>query len=221
MKWKTENPAAYRVLELPKSEQMEFAKMEFLLGMVQKLFGVMDYSVAETGGLAGNRTASGIMTVVGEGNIKFDDMIRALQDTNEDLYDFIVLLNSENLDDNFIYQLTEQQENPFKTMNKSYWAGNYDYEAVGNSININRQIEQDRALLSYREFVNSLGKNPAISEQTMIDVTQNLLRAIDIRNVRLKSEEQIAQEKQQSQEMQQQLLLTQMQTEQAKAGGNA
>jgi hypothetical protein len=215
VKWKSDNPGAYRVLELPKSEQVEFAKMEFLLGMVQKLFGVMDYAVAETGGLAGNRTASGIMTVVGEGNIKFDDMIRALQDTNEDLYDFIVLLNSENLDDNFIYQLTEQQGNPFKTINKSYWAGNYDYESVGNSININRQIEQDRALLSYRETVNSYGRNPAISELTMLDVSKNLFSAIDIRNVRLKTEEEMAQDKAQAMQAQQQLLLTQ----QAKAGG--
>jgi hypothetical protein len=209
VKWKTENPAGYKVLELPKSEQIEFAKMEFLLGMVQKLFGVMDYAVAETGGLAGNRTASGIMTVVGEGNIKFDDMIRALQDVNEDLYDFIVNLNSDNLDDNFIYQLTEQHGNPFKTINKSYWAGNFDFESVGNSININRQIEQDRAVLAYNTTVNSFGKNPALNELTMLDVTKNLFSSIDVRNVRLKTEEELAQEKLQAQQMQQALLAAQ------------
>lgn len=210
VKWKTDNPAAYKVLELPKNEQMEFAKLQFMLGMVQKLFGVMDYAVGETGGLAGNRTASGIMTVVGEGNIKFDDMIRALQDVNEDLYDFIVMLNSENLDDDFIYQLTEQEGNPFKTINKSYWGGNYDYESAGNSVNINRQIEQERAILLYREAVNSLGKNPAISEQTMLDVTSNLFSAVDVRNVRLKTEEQMAQEKQQALAAQQQILQAQL-----------
>jgi len=219
VKWKTENPAGYRVLELPKSEQIEFTKMEFLLAMVQKLFGVTDYSLGTESTIASNRTATGIMTIVGEGNIKFDDMIRALQDVNEDLYDFIVMLNSENLDDNFIYQLTEQQGNPFKTINKSYWAGNYDYESVGNSININRQIEQDRAILSYREFINSLGKNPAISEETMIDVTQNFLRAIDVRNVRLKTIEQILQEKQQAQQMQMQIAQQQLAVEQQKMGG--
>ena len=221
VKWKTENPAAYRVLELPKSEQIEFAKMEFMLGMVQKLFGVMDYAVADTGGLAGNRTATGIMSVIGEGNIKFDDMIRALQDVNEDLYNFIVILNSDNLDDDFIYQLTEQQDNPFKTIQKSYWGGNYDFESVGNSININRAIEQDRAVLSYTTIMNSYGKNPAISEETMLDVTENFFRAIDVRNARLKPIEQIMQEKAQAQQIQQQLLLTQMQAQQQKAGANA
>lgn len=198
VKWKSDNPGGYKVLELPKSEQMEFAKIQFVLGMVQKLFGVMDYAVGETGGLAGNRTASGIMTVVGEGNIKFDDMIRALQDVNEDLYDFIVSLNSDNLPDDFIYQLTEQEGNPFKTIKKSYWGGNYEFESVGNSVNINRQIEQDRALLSYNTMINSLGKNPVISEETMIDVTQNFFSAIDVRNVRLKSIEDVMQEKQQA-----------------------
>ncbi len=215
VKWKTENPAGYRVLELPKSEQMEFAKINFLLGMVQKLFGVMDYAVADTGGLAGNRTASGIASVIGEGNIKFDDMIRALQDINEDLYEFIVNLNADNLDDDFIYQLTEQKENPFKSIQKSYWAGNYDYEAMGNSININRGIEQNNALLSYNTFANSYGKNPAISEETMSDITQNFLRAIDIRNVRLKPIEEMAQEKAKAQEMQSQALTMQAQTAQA------
>jgi len=202
VKWKTENPNGYRVLELPKNEQMEFAKLQFMLGMVQKLFGVMDYAVGETGGLAGNRTASGIMTVVGEGNIKFDDMIRALQDVNEDLYDFIVNLNSDNLDDDFVEKLTEQQGNPFKTLNKSYWAGNYDYESVGNSVNINRAIEQDRAILAYNTAVQSFGKNPALSELTMLDVSKNLFSSIDVRNVRLKTEEEMMQEKQQMQQMQ-------------------
>ncbi len=216
VKWKSDNPAAYRVLELPKTEQIEFAKMEFLLGMVQKLFGVMDYAVAETGGLAGNRTATGIMSVIGEGNIKFDDMIRALQDVNEDLYDFIVMLNADNLDDNFIYQLTEQQDNPFKSINKSYWAGNYDYESVGNSININRGIEQSNAVLSYNTAVNSYGKNPALNELSMLDITQNFFRAIDIRNVRLKSEEEMAQEKMQAQQIQGTALQLQAQEQQAK-----
>lgn len=216
VKWKSDNANTYRVLELPKSEQMEFAKINFLLGMVQKLFGVMDYAVADTGGLAGNRTASGIASVIGEGNIKFDDMIRALQDVNEDLYEFIVNLNADNLDDDFIYQLTEQKDNPFKSIQKSYWAGNYDFESVGNSININRGIEQQNAMLSYNTITNSYGRNPAISEQTMIDVTKNFFRAIDIRDVRLKTEEQMMQEKQQAQQAQEQLAQTQMQIEMAK-----
>lgn len=220
VKWKSDNANTYRVLELPKSEQMEFAKMEFLLGMVQKLFGVMDYAVSDTGGLAGNRTASGIASVIGEGNIKFDDMIRALQDINEDLYEFIVNLNADNLDDDFIYQLTEQKENPFKSIQKSYWAGNYDYEAMGNSININRGIEQSNALLSYNTVTNSFGKNPAISEETMFDVTENFFRAIDIRNVRLKSPEVMMQEKAQAQQMQAQLAETQKQIELAKINKN-
>lgn len=215
VKWKSDNPNTYRVLELPRSEQMEFAKMEFLLGMVQKLFGVMDYAVADTGGLAGNRTASGIASVIGEGNIKFDDMIRALQDINEDLYEFIVNLNADNLDDDFIYQLTEQNENPFKSINKSYWAGNYDFEAAGNSININRGIEQNNALLSYNTVTNSYGKNPAISEETMFDITQNFFRSIDIRNVRLKSPEVMVQEKEQAQAMQAQVADLAAQTQQA------
>ena len=218
VKWKTENPAGYRVLELPKSEQMEFSKLEFMLGMVQKLFGVMDYAVADTGGLAGNRTASGILSVIGEGNIKFDDMIRALQDVNEDLYDFIVNLNSDNLEDNFLYQLTEQQGNPFKSINKSAWGGNYDFESVGNSININRGIEQANAETSYNTMVNSYGKNPAVSEQTMIDVTKNYFMSKDIRNVRLKTEEQIQQEKAQAQQAQAAVLQAQAQAQQAKAG---
>ena len=37
VQWATDNPNAYRVLELPKNEQLEFTKIEFLLALVQKL----------------------------------------------------------------------------------------------------------------------------------------------------------------------------------------
>ena len=216
VKWKSENPGGYKVLELPKSEQIEFAKMEFLLGMVQKLFGVTDYSLGSESSIASNRTATGIRTIVGEGNIKFDDMIRALQDVNEDLYNFIVNLNSENLDDDFIFQLTEQEGNPFKAINKSSWGGNYDFESVGNSVNINREIEQERASFAYRTVLDSAEKNPAINEETIIVVTKNLFRAIDIRNVPLNTVENIKEQKEQGQAIQQQI--AQIQEALAKAG---
>lgn len=204
VKWKSDNPGGYNVLQLPKSEQMEFAKMNFLLGMVQKLFGVTDYAMPEKGSLASNRTYAGIATIVGEGNIKFDDMIRGLQDINEDLFEFIVNLNSEFLDDDFIYELTGQRDNPFKSIKKSFWAGNYDYESVGNSMNINRQLEQQVAAGAYRTAFESYGKNPAISELTMLDVTRNWLTSMDIRNVRLNTEQQVEQIKQTIQQKQEQ-----------------
>ncbi len=221
VKWKTENPNAYKVLELPKSEQMEFAKMEFLLGMVQKLFGVTDYSLGSDSSIASNRTATGIRTIVGEGNIKFDDMIRALQDINEDLYNFIVNLNSENLDDDFIFQLTEQGQNPFKSINKSSWGGNYDFESTGNSININREIEQERASFAYRTVVDSLGKNPAITEETMIFVTEHLFRAIDLRGVPLNTVEDIKQQQEQAKAQQQQIVEVQAAAAQSDAAEKA
>jgi hypothetical protein len=214
VKWKSDNPTAYRALQLPNAEQLEFSKLEFLLAMVQKLFGVTDFTPPPQ--MGAQRTATGIMTIVSELNIKFDDMIRALQDINEDLYEFIVFLNSENLEDEFMYRLTEQPGNPFKSINRAYWAGNFDFEAVGNSVNINRQIEQDRAILAYNTVVNSYGRNPALSELTLLDVTQNLFRAIDVRNIRLKTEEEIAQEKQQQLQIAQQQLQLQRDLEVAK-----
>ena len=60
------------------------------------------------------------MTIVGEGNIKFDDMIRALQDVNEELYDFIVQLNADLLDNEFVYYLTGA-ENPFRKNKRLGW----------------------------------------------------------------------------------------------------
>jgi hypothetical protein len=196
VEWKTSNPDGYKVLELPNNTAMEFQKMNFLLSMVQKLFGVMDYSQPDGGGLAANRTYGGISSVIGEGNVKFDDMIRALQDVNEDLFEFIVSLNAEFLDDDFIYQLTGDKENPFKSIRKAYWQGNFDYESVGNSSNINRQMEQQQAMANYTLVMNSFGKNPAISEQTMLDVTRNYFMSTDTRNIRLKPEQEIMQEKQ-------------------------
>ena len=191
--WPTDNPGAYKVIELPKSEQLEFSKMEFLLGLVQKLFGVTDYSLGSESSIASNRTASGIMTIVGEGNIKFDDMIRALQDVNEDLYDFIVQLNADLLEDEFVFNVTGSQDNPFKKITKKDWIGNFDFESAGNSININREIEQNRATLAYNTAINSFGKNPVITPEVMRQLTENFFRSIDMRNVKIPTMEELQQ----------------------------
>jgi len=213
VQWVSDNPGVYRVLELPKSEQLEFTKMEFLLALVQKLFGVTDYSLGQQSVISNNRTASGIMTIVGEGNIKFDDMIRALQDVNEDLYDFIVQLDAEFLEDEFVYYVTESQDNPFKKISKKVWAGNFDFEAAGNSVNINREIEQNRAILAYNTSMNSYGKNPVLTEEVMQAVTENFFRSIDMRNIKLPSIAQLQQKK--IEEQAQAMLLAQQMQQQA------
>lgn len=192
VQWTTDNPGGYSVLELPKNEQMEFSKMEFLLGMVQKLFGVSDYSLGQDTG--NQRTATGIMSIIGEGNVKFDDMIRALQDVNEELYEFIVDLNSELLTDEFVYRLTEDNQNPFKKVPGDKWGKAYDYEAVGNSVNINREIEQARAEKAYNTVMLSIGKNPTITADVIRTVTMNFFRSIDMRNVKIPSLEEVRQE---------------------------
>lgn len=192
--WTSDNPAAYRVLELPKNEQLEFQKIEFLLSLVQKLFGVTDYSLGTESSIASNRTASGIMTIVGEGNIKFDDMIRALQDVNEDMYDFIVQLNADLLSDEFVYYISGA-ENPFRKVNKQAWVGNFDFESAGNSININRQIEQERAVGAYRTMLESIGRNPAFTIPVILAVTENYFRSLDLRNIPLPNAEQLQQQK--------------------------
>lgn len=192
VQWPSDNPGAYRALELPKSEQLEFSKMEFLLALVQKLFGVTDFTPPPAMGQ--QRTATGIMTIVSEGNIKFDDMIRALQDVNEDLYDFIVQLNSELLEDEFIYRISDAK-NPFKKVARRGWVGNYDFEAVGNSININREIEQNRAILAYTTGMNSYGKNPAITPEVMLKLTDNFFTAIDMRNIKLPTVQELQQQR--------------------------
>ena len=190
--WPTDNPAAYRVIELPKSEQLEFSKMEFLLALVQKLFGVTDYGTSLDSPIGSNRTASGIMSIIGEGNIKFDDMIRSLQDVNEDLYDFIVQLNADLLEDEFVYWITGK-ENPFPKITKKGFVGNFDFESAGNSININREIEQNRAVLAYNTAINSYGKNPVITAEVMRQITDNFFRSIDMRNVKIPTTEELQQ----------------------------
>ena len=163
--------------------------MEFLLALVQKLFGTTDFTPPPQA--AAQRTATGIMTIVGESNIKFDDMIRALQDINEDLYDFIVQLNAELLEDEFIFMTTDSKENPFRKTTKKDYVGNFDFESVGNSININREIEQNRATIAYKTGIDSFGKNPVITPEVMRTLTENFFRAIDMRNVKLPTLEEV------------------------------
>jgi len=212
--WVSDNPSAYRVLELPKSEQLEFVKLEFLLSLVQKLFGVTDYGTSMDSPIGSNRTASGIMSIIGEGNIKFDDMIRALQDINEDLYDFIVQLNADLLEDDYVYMVTGSEENPFKKINKKGWSGNFDFESVGNSININREIEQNRATMAYKTGMESYGKNPVITDEVIRQLTENFFRAIDMRNVKIPTPEELQQISAQNAQKQQQAIEAETQSKQ-------
>ena len=135
------------------------------------------------------------MTIVGESNIKFDDMIRALQDINEDMYDFIVQLNGDLIEDEFVFSVTDSPDNPFRKISKKTWIGNFDFESVGNSININREIEQNRATMAYRTGIESFGKNPAITPAVMLTLTENFFNSIDMRNVKLPTLEEIQQQR--------------------------
>ena len=188
--WATPNPQGYRVLELPKSEQIEFVKLEFLMAMVQKLFGVTDFvppSAADS-----QRTATGILTIVGEGNIKFDDMIRALQDVNADLYDFMVQLNADFMTDDFLFMISDTQENPFKKVTKEDWAGNFDFESAGNSININREVEINKAQSSFITMRDSKRVLPGIiTDDVMRQSLLNYNRALDIRNIKVPTSEEM------------------------------
>ena len=76
------------------------------------------------------------------------------------------------LDNEFVYYLTGA-ENPFRKLNKKDWVGNFSYEAAGNSININREIEQNRATMAYNTMLNSYGKNPAITTEVLLQLTDN------------------------------------------------
>ena len=186
--WVSDNPNAYRALQLPNAQQLEFQKVEFLLALVAKLFGVTDFVPPPN--IGQQRTATGILTIVGETNIKFDDMIRALQDVNEDMYDFIVQLNADLLDDKYVFYLTGQ-ENPFPSIKKEGFHGNFDFESAGNSININREIEQNRSILAYRTSIDSYGRNPAITDEIMTTVTKNLFETIDMRDIKVPTPEEL------------------------------
>jgi len=219
--WPEKVPGSLRVLATPHTEQIEFAKIELLIGLIQRLFGVTD----TTSGVENpnNQTYGGITTLLAEGNVNIDMLIQTLNESNIQEDQIIIAMNAVYMqtdeDGNPIpeefpiidsySQVMEDPDNPFATMTQEELLGKYNYMSSGASLTTNTRSIREEAGFLYRTAIESVGRNPFIDLNVLREATSDLYKSFGKKNIKVASVEEI--QAQMAQQAQAQMQMAQAQ----------
>lgn len=150
--WKAEDINQVREVQITRQDINAQNIMQVLLGIVQKLFGVNDYTLGSESQIASNKTARGISSLIQESNIKFDHLISRLQKVNAKEFQFIHKLNILFLDKDMELKISNG-EMPYQYIENDMLAGEFDFKMTGNSINTNERIQQETATFLFNTYM--------------------------------------------------------------------
>lgn len=174
--------------------------IEFSMNLLQKLFGVTDYTTGNDANSM-NKTARGIMAIIGEGNFSFDTMIAILQMTNKKFFEANIRMHAKMMKESAmeekVFWVTEQQDNPYRKISGSLLSLNWNFMPRGTSVDNNVQRRRVDARESYEVLTKNLLFNPQLTPTTANnyrEITQNYVDAYDLKGVKLPTKEEIAQE---------------------------
>ncbi len=205
--WPEKEKGSLRVLELPKSESIEFAKIEFLFSLAQRLFGVTD----TTAGIENpsNQTFGGIQTLLAEGNVNIDMIISTLNESDIMLDKLIIKLNAIHMEDDEVEipvidsysEVIEDPKNPFITITRKELLGDYNFMPRGTTLTVNIRSARQEAGFLYDKIMTTKQVNPFLEDLKIIrEATNDFLKSFGKKKMRLKSVEQAQQEIQAAQQ---------------------
>lgn len=175
--------------------------IDFVMGILQKLFGVTDYTLGTESNIASNKTARGIQAIIGEGNFSFDTMIALLNMTNKKFFEGNILMHAKMMKDagqeKKVFFVTEDEENPFREISKRSMSFKWNFIPRGTSINDNIYRKKQDATESYATLSQNLFFKPDISPSALNnlrELTQNLVDAYQVKGINLPTAEELAQE---------------------------
>src|SRR3990167_936434 len=135
-----------------------FQEESSLIDFAQRLSSISDLNlgrpVSQQVGAA--RTAFGTAAVLQEGNIQIDLVIRRLIEGWEKVLDGILLLLQEKLPAGVVLRVTGQNDNLiFKPLiSRREIAGKFDFDVRGNSLTLNKALQQQKMLQMGQFIVN-------------------------------------------------------------------
>lgn len=172
--------------------------IEFTMGLLQRLFGVNDYTLGSESSIASNKTARGIMAIIGEGNFSFDTMIALLNMTNKKFFEGNILMHAKMLRESGmeqkVFHVTESQENPYRKIASSSLMMKWNFIPRGTSLDNNVYRRRQDATESYGLLIKNPFFSPEMMPETMDnlkEITQNLIDAFQIKGVKLPTAEVI------------------------------
>ena len=215
--WPEKVSGSLRVLSTPHTEQIEFAKIELLIGLIQRLFGVTD----TTSGVENpnNQTYGGITTLLAEGNVNIDMLIQTLNESNIQLDQMIIAMNAlymqsdsegNPLPEEFPIMdsystVMEDPDNPFATITQEELLGKYNYMPAGASLTINTRSIREEAVALYKTAIESVGKNPFIDLGVLRESTADLYKSFGKKNIKVATVEEMQAQMQQQAQVQMQM----------------
>ena len=175
--------------------------IEFTLGILQKLFGVTDYTLGTESSIASNKTARGIQAIIGEGNFSFDTMIKLLQLTNKKFFEANMRMHAKMMKDagmeKKVFYVTESQENPFREIASNVLSLNWNFIPRGTSMEANTYKKREDATVTLKTLVALPFFNPEVTPlalNNLKELVQNYLDAYDLKKITLPSAEEMQQE---------------------------
>ena len=202
--WPEKVAGTIRELGMQKGETNEFAKLELLIGLVQRLFGVTD----TTAGIENpnNQTATGIATLLAEGNVNIDMLIQTLNESNIQMDQLIIAMNALYMETDkegnplpmdfpivdHYSSVMEDPENPFAQITQEELLGKYNYMPNGASLTVNVQSIRAEAAVLYEQVMNTAQVNPFVADPAVMrEVTNDYFKSFGRKNIRIKTPEEI------------------------------
>lgn len=225
--WPEKVSGTIRELGMAGGESVEFAKLELLIGLIQRLFGVTD----TTSGVENpnNKTYGGISTLLAEGNVNIDMLIQSLNESNICMDELIIAINTiymrRDEDGNAIpvefpliddySSVMEDPDNPFATITEEELLGKYNYYATGTSLAINTRSIREEALFLYNTVMQTAQINPFVADPTVMHATtEDLFKSFGKKDITIPSVEDMQQKQQDAQQQQMQMMQAAQQQEQ-------
>jgi hypothetical protein len=184
--------------------QGDYAIMDVYKGMIEMASGISDFYGKSIGGPAGNRTATGINSVINESNYRFKLFIRNLElDILQPLLQMCASMIQQYVTDGEEVMITKNPQGPaipkWQFIEPEVLIGNYEFNLTAANYATNKTVRQ-RNLMAFAQ----------IAQQTPYwragEGLREIGKVLEIRNVNdlVKSEQEVQMEQQQAQQEQRQ-----------------
>lgn len=175
--------------------------IEFVMGLLQRLFGVTDYNLGSESNISSNKTARGIMAIIGEGNFSFDTMIKLLNMTNKKFFEGNILMHAKMLREfgreDKVFHVTEDENNPYRKIGRKTLDFKWNFIPRGTSVDNNQFRRREDAKEEYAILRDNIFFSPELTPETannFKEVTQNLVDAYELKGVNLPDYEELQQQ---------------------------
>lgn len=191
-------PEMIRTLDLPQNDSMSLNREEMLFTIIQRLFGISDYSLGASGqrgvggkGNASSKTASGIAQILQEGNIRFDVLIKQVQqeanpEHAKQIFKHFIMNRFSIMEESKELNKPKDIFDPIMQLSNDELNKNFEYVFSGSTSTVNPIIEQQQ--VSYLYETLGKGGNPFVSDDpdVMHELTEEMLNAYGSR-IKIKS----------------------------------